>query len=198
LDLKCSNLCTEIYEYNDEEKTFVCCISSLNALHYDEWKDSDAGEVMAKFLYAVYEDFIKKANGVPFLEKAVKFAKEHKSIGVGLLGLHSYMQSKSIAFESLEGKLVSSSMAKYLNESTLKASKELASKFGEPKILKGYGEVFTTRCAIAPTTSSSFILGQVSPSIEPLQSNYFVKDLAKGKYTYRNPYLDKLLTDKNK
>src|SRR5690606_9174360 len=109
-----------------------------------------------------------------------------------------YMQSKSIAFESLEGKLVSSSMAKYLNESTLKASKELASKFGEPKILKGYGEVFTTRCAIAPTTSSSFILGQVSPSIEPLQSNYFVKDLAKGKYTYRNPYLDKLLTDKNK
>lgn len=194
--LKTSQMCNEIYEYVDENVSFVCCISSLNALHFEEFKDTDAGEVMARFLYAVYEEFIGKVEGVPFMEKALKFAKEHKSIGVGILGLHSYMQSKMIPFESLSGKMVSSAIAKYINESTLKASKELASKYGEPKLLEGYGEMFTTRCAVAPTTSSSFILGQVSPSIEPLHSNYFVKDLAKGKYTYKNPYLIEILKEK--
>lgn len=197
MHLKMSQMCTEIMEYVDESVSFVCCLSSQNALHFDEWQKTDATEVLTKFLYAVYEDFIIKAEGIPFLEKALKFAKEHKSVGVGLLGLHSYFQSKSIPFESLEAKMLSSKMTKHLNTKSLIASKELAKKFGEPKILKGYGEMFTTRTAIAPTTSSSFILGQVSPSIEPLQSNYFVKDLAKGKYTYKNPYLKKLLKSKN-
>ena len=131
---------------------------------------------MTKFLYAVYEEFIAKAESLPFMEKAVKFAKEHKSIGIGLLGLHSYLQHHMIPFESLDAKMISSRACKILNQQSLIASKELAAKYGEPKILEGYGEMFTTRTAIAPTTSSSFILGQVSPSIEPLHSNYFVKD----------------------
>lgn len=198
LFLKTSQMCTEIMEYVDDEVSFVCCLSSQNMLHYDDWKGTDATEVLTRFLYAVYEDFIRKAQHIPFMEKAVKFAKEHKSIGVGLLGLHSYLQSKMIAFESLEAKMISSSVARHLNEKTLIASKDLAKRFGEPKILKGYEEMFTTRCAIAPTTSSSFILGQVSPSIELLQSNYFLKDLAKGKYPYRNPYLEKLLAEKER
>jgi ribonucleoside-diphosphate reductase alpha chain len=83
-----------------------------------------------------------------------------------------------------------------INDKSLIASMQLATMFGEPEMLKGYGQRFTTRLAIAPTTSSSFILGQVSPSIEPLQSNYFIKDLAKGKFVYRNPYLKKLLKSK--
>jgi ribonucleoside-diphosphate reductase alpha chain len=190
--------CTEIMEYVDEDVSFVCCLSSQNMLYFDDWKGTDVTEVLTKFLYTVYEDFIEKAKNIPFMEKAVKFAREHKSIGVGLLGLHSYLQSKMIAFESLEAKMISSKAAKHLNEHTLIVSKELAKRFGEPKLLKGYGEMFTTRCAIAPTTSSSFILEQVSPSIELLQSNYFIKDLAKGKYTYRNPYLKKLLEEKGK
>jgi len=198
LMLKTSQMCTEIMEYISDEVSFVCCISSQNMLHFDDWKETDATQVMAKFLYAVYEEFIQKAEGTPFMEKAVKFAKEHKSIGIGLLGLHSYFQSKMIPFESLEAKMISSKATSILNKESLIASRELAKKFGEPKILKGYGEMFTTRTAIAPTTSSSFILGQVSPSIEPLQSNYFVKDLAKGKYTYRNPFLVELLNSKNK
>ena len=194
--LKTSQMCTEILEYVDDEVSFVCCVSSLNMLHYDEWKDTDAVEVMTKFLYTVYEEFIQKSEGIPFMEKALKFAKEYKSIGIGILGLHSYLQKKNIAFESLEAKMISSQSCKQLNEKSLVASKELAQKFEEPLMLKGYGEMFTTRTAIAPTTSSSFILGQVSPSIEPLQSNYFVKDLAKGKYTYRNPALEQLLEEK--
>jgi ribonucleoside-diphosphate reductase alpha chain len=196
--LKTSQMCTEIMEYGDEDVSFVCCLSSQNMLYFDDWKGTDVTEVLTKFLYTVYEDFIEKAKNIPFMEKAVKFAREHKSIGVGLLGLHSYLQSKMIAFESLEAKMISSKAAKHLNEHTLIVSKELAKRFGEPKLLKGYGEMFTTRCAIAPTTSSSFILEQVSPSIELLQSNYFIKDLAKGKYTYRNPYLKKLLEEKGK
>lgn len=196
--LKTSQMCTEIMEYISDEVSFVCCISSQNMLHFDEWEKTDATQVMTKFLYTVYEEFIKKAEGLPFMEKAVRFAKEHKSIGIGLLGLHSYLQDKMIPFESLEAKMISSKATSILNKESLVASRELASRFGEPKILKGYGEMFTTRTAIAPTTSSSFILGQVSPSIEPLQSNYFVKDLAKGKYTYKNPFLVKLLNSKNK
>lgn len=198
IDLKTSQMCTEIMEYVGEDKSFVCCLSSQNVLYWDDWKDTDATEVLTKFLYAVYEDFIKKAEGIPFMEKALKFAKENKSIGVGLLGYHSYLQKNMIPFESLQAKMISSKIAKHLNEKTLIASKELAKKIGEPEILKGYGEMFTTRTAIAPTTSSSFILEQVSPSIEPLHSNYFIKDLAKGKYSYKNPYLKNLLKEKNK
>lgn len=193
-----SQMCTEIIEYTDEFKTFVCCLSSLNLLHWDEIKDTDAIKTLTYFLDAVYTEFIEKAEGVPFMEKAVRFAKEHRSIGVGVLGWHSYLQSKMIPFEGMDAKLENASIFKLIDEKTLKASKELAVKFGEPKMLEGYGERFTTRIAPAPTTSSAFILGQVSPSIEPLHSNYFIKDLAKLKVSYKNPYLVELLEDKGK
>ena len=196
LKINHSQMCSEIIEYTDEEKSFVCCLSSLNLLHYDDWKDTDAVEMLTYFLDAVYTEFIDKTEGIPFMEKARKFAIEHRSIGVGVLGWHSYLQSVMIPFESMEAKLLNTQIFKLIDERTLKASKELAKQYGEPKMLEGYGERFTTRVAPAPTTSSSFILGQVSPSIEPLFSNYFVKDLAKGKFTYKNPYLQKLLKDK--
>ena len=196
LKINHSQMCSEIIEYTDEEKSFVCCLSSLNLLHYDDWKDTDAVEMLTYFLDAVYTEFIDKTEGIPFMEKARKFAIEHRSIGVGVLGWHSYLQSIMIPFESMEAKLLNTQIFKFIEERTLKASKELAKQYGEPKMLEGYGERFTTRVAPAPTTSSSFILGQVSPSIEPLFSNYFVKDLAKGKFTYKNPYLQKLLKDK--
>jgi len=103
-----------------------------------------------------------------------------------------------IAFESMEAKLANTSIWKVIQERTINASKEMAKIYGEPKLLEGYGLRNTTQCAIAPTTSSSFILGQVSPSIEPLNSNYFTKDLAKGKFTYKNPDLKNLLSYKGK
>lgn len=193
-----SQMCTEIIEYTDEFKSFVCCLSSINALQWDKIKDTDAIETLTYFLDAVYTEFIQKADGIPFMEKAVKFAKENRSIGVGVLGYHSLLQSKMIPFEGLEAMYINGDIFKTINEKTLKASKELAVLFGEPLVLKGYGERFTTRVAPAPTTSSSFILGQVSPSIEVILDNYFMKDLAKGKYVWKNPYLIKLLKEKNK
>ena len=186
--------CSEILEYTDEQKSFTCCLSSMNLLHFDEWKDTDAVEVLTYLLDSILTDFINRAKNIPFLEKTVLFAEEHRSIGLGVLGYHSYLQSKMIPFEGIQAQILNNLIFKNINDKSLKASKFLATRFGEPKMLKGYGERFTTRLAIAPTTSSSFILGQVSPSIEPLNSNYFLKDLAKGKFPYRNPYLKEVLS----
>jgi len=193
LHIKHSQMCSEIIEYTDNSKSFTCCLSSLNLVHIDEIMKTDAVETLTYFLDSVMSDFIKKAGKIAYMEKAVKFAKEHRSIGVGALGWHSYLQSMRIPFESLEAGFLNSKIFRFINERTLRASKELASLYGTSKLLEPYGERFTTRMAVAPTTSSSFILGQVSPSIEPLAGNYFIKDLAKGKFTFKNSYLKDIL-----
>lgn len=198
MEIKHSQLCAEIMEYTDDSKSFVCCLSSLNALHYDEWKNDMAVRVMTTFLDAVYSEFIEKAKDIPFMEKAVRFAREHRSIGIGVLGYHSYLQSKGIPFESIQARMINKEMFRIINAQSRSHSMFLSTFFGEPEVLKGHAQRHSTRMAVAPTTSSSFILGQVSPSIEPLQSNYFTKDLAKGKFTYKNPYLKDLLAEKGK
>ena len=188
-----SNLCSEICLSTTPDESFVCCLSSMNLLHYDEWKDSDAVQVMTKFLDTVIEEFIEKTEGLPFMEAPRKFSIAQRAIGIGVLGWHSYLQSKSIAFEDLQAKMLTNEIFKHIESESMLASAELAKTLGEPEKLKGSGRRNMTTQAVAPTTSSSFILGQVSPSVEPLNSNYFVKDLAKGKFTYKNPYLKEVL-----
>ena len=190
-----SQLCAEIMEYTDDKKSFVCCLSSLNLLHYDEWKESKINpvEVLTVFLDCVYSEFIEKAKSIPFMRKAVNFAWDHRSIGVGALGYHSYLQSKSIPFESIEARSINKEMFEYIQNHTDRASYTLKEVAGASNFMAETKFRHSTRRAVAPTTSSSFILGQVSPSIEPLHSNYFTKDLAKGKFTYKNPYLKKVL-----
>lgn len=193
LVVKASNLCSEIKLFSDSENSFVCVLSSLNLLHWDEIIETDAIETLIYFLDSVNEEFVNKTKDIKFMSAANKFAKEHRALGLGVLGWHSYLQSNRIPFESLEAKMKNGLIFKTIRERCDKASEELAKIFGEPEILKGYGRRNTHTIAIAPTTSSSFILGQVSPSIEPLNSNYFVKNLAKGNFTYKNPYLKKVL-----
>jgi ribonucleoside-diphosphate reductase alpha chain len=188
-----SNLCSEIALSVSEDESFVCNLSSMNLLHYDEWKDTDAPEVLTYFLDAVMTEFIRKVAGLPFMQAPYKFAVTQRALGIGVLGWHSYLQSKMIPFESFEAKLLNVQIHKLLRDKTQAASRKMAIEYGEPELLRGYGLRNVTTLAIAPTTSSSFILGQVSPSIEPLNSNYFVKDLSKGKFTYRNPYLQTVL-----
>lgn len=188
-----SNLCTEIMLPANNEESFVCCLSSMNVLYYDEWKDTDAVEVLTMFLDAVMSEFIEKSSSIKFLERANKFAQRHRALGLGALGWHSYLQSNLIPFDSMDAMYKNSEIFKFIKERTYKASKELAIKFGEPGVLKGIGRRNTTLMSIAPTKSSSFILGSVSPSIEPLKSNYYIKDLAKIKTTYKNPLLLNLL-----
>ena len=200
-----SNLCSEIALPNNEEWSFVCNLSSMNLLYFDEWKDTDAVETMVFFLDAVMTDFITKLETLrdsdsheermsfEFMKKAYKFAKENRALGLGALGWHSYLQSKMIPFESMDATKLNAQVFKFIQERALAASKELATLYGEPEILKGYGRRNTTLTAVAPTTSSAFILGQVSQSIEPIWSNNYVKDVAKSKVTIKNVYLEEIL-----
>ena len=188
-----SNLCSEICLPSNEDESFVCNLASMNLLTYDEWKDTDAVETMIYFLDAVMEEYIEKTQGIPFMESAYNFAIRWRALGLGQLGWHSYLQASMIPFESFEAHLKATEISKFIDERAKMASQELAEEYGEPEGMLGYGMRNLTTCAIAPTTSSSFILGQVSPSIEPLASNYFTKDLAKGKFTYKNPYLKEVL-----
>jgi ribonucleoside-diphosphate reductase alpha chain len=191
-----SNLCTEISLPSSILESFVCDLGSLNILYYDEWKDTDAVEIFVYLLDAVCTDFTNKAKDIPYLERAVRFAERHRAIGIGQLGWHSYLQSKMIPFESMEAKILNVAIAKNIKEKAYAASEKLAKEYGEPEVLKGYGRRNTTLLAIAPTKSSAFILGQVSENVEPQISNYYIKDLAKIKYTYKNPHLLKLLEEK--
>jgi ribonucleoside-diphosphate reductase alpha chain len=174
-----SNLCSEIALSSDKDESFVCNLSSMNLLHYDEWKGTDAVETLTFFLDAVMSEFIRKTENVAFMEAPRRFAMNQRALGIGVLGWHSYLQSKMIAFESFEAKQKTSEIFSFMKKESHDASELLAEKYGEPELLKGYGRRNVTTMAIAPTTSSSFILGQVSPSVEPLNSNYFVKDLAR-------------------
>lgn len=193
LKIVASNLCSEICLPSTITESFVCNLASMNLLHWEDWKGTDAVEVLTYFLDAVMSDYIEKTAVLPGMQAAHLFARRHRALGIGVLGWHSFLQSKMIPFESMEAKLLNIQIHRIIRDKSQQASKELATRYGEPEVLEGYGLRNTTTMAIAPTTSSSFILGQVSPSIEPLDSNYFVKDLAKGKFTYRNPYLEQLL-----
>jgi ribonucleoside-diphosphate reductase alpha chain len=205
-----SNLCTEIMLPSDEKHSFVCVLSSINLLHYDKWKDTDAIETMVYFLDAVVSEFLEKLEvyrdsdqldeqlTFQFMERAYNFAKRDRALGMGVLGWHSLLQSKMIGFESRDADRLNLEIFKNLQIKSLKASKELAEKLGEPELLKGYGRRNTTVNAIAPTTSSAFILGQVSQGIEPIWSNYYVKDIQKIKTTIKNPQLVAMLKEKGK
>lgn len=198
MKIHASNMCAEIALPSSILETFTCVLSSLNLLHWDEIKDTDAIEVLTMFLDTVCEEFIRKTEGQEYLKRAREFAMNHRALGAGVLGWHSYLQSKMIAFESKEAAKLNLEIAKALRERSHAASRELATLLGEPPLLKGYGMRNTTTMAIAPTKSSSFILGQVSQSIEPEFSNCYVKDLAKMKVTIKNPYLIKLLESKGR
>lgn len=205
-----SNLCSEIALHNSEDESFVCVLSSMNVLHFDEWKDTDAVETMTMFLDAVVTEFISKIDDLRndgttegqraffYLERAYNFAVRQRALGLGVLGWHSLLQSKGYSFDSRDAARLNVEVFKTIKEKSYSASEELAKMFGEPEMLKGYGRRNVTLNAIAPTTSSAFILGQVSQSIEPIWSNCYVKDVAKMKVTIKNPVLGKLLKELGK
>ncbi|PKA99741.1 ribonucleoside-diphosphate reductase alpha chain [Flavobacteriaceae bacterium MAR_2009_75] len=204
-----SNLCTEIMLPSNDNWSFVCVLSSINLMHYDKWKDTDAVETMVYFLDAIITEFIEKLEAYRdsenredrqtflFMERAYNFAKDNRALGLGALGWHSLLQSKRLAFDSQEAYNLNNEIFKEIKQRSYKASEELAERFGEPEVLKTYGRRNATLNAIAPTTSSAFILGQVSQGIEPIWSNCYVKDIAKIKVTIKNPFLMDLLEEKD-
>ena len=205
-----SNMCSEIMLPSSEEESFVCNLSSMNIFYYDEWKETDAVETLTYFLDAVMEDFIEKLeklknsdnredrNSYKFMKRAYKFAKAHRAIWIWVIGWHSYLQSKMIAFEDAEAYELNKEIFKLIHKRAYKASEEMAKEYWEPELLKWYWRRNSTLLSVAPTTSSAFILGQVSQSIEPWWSNCYVKDLAKIKTTIKNKELEKILELKGK
>jgi ribonucleoside-diphosphate reductase alpha chain len=194
-----SNLCSEIALPSNKDESFICVLSSMNLLHYDEWKDTDAVETLVKFLDTSVTDFLIKLEkqgaekeGNP-LHRVYNFAKNHRALGLGVLGWHSYLQSKMIGFESREAAKLNYEIFGRINDRCYAASRDLGSNFG---CVMGTDRRNTTLMAIAPTKSSSFILGQVSQGIEPLMSNYFINNTAKTVSVYKNPYLERLLREK--
>lgn len=204
-----SNMCTEIMLPSNDKRSFVCCLSSLNIDKYDTWKDTDAVETLTYFLDAVITEFCQKLEQLRdssdekeqqafvFMKKAYTFAKEHRALGIGVLGRHSYLQKHMIAIESNKAYELNKEIFSLIHERAYKASTDMATTYGEPAVLKWYGRRNTTLLAVAPTTSSAFILWQVSQSIEPRWSNYYVKDVAKMKVSIKNKVLEKLLQEKD-
>jgi ribonucleoside-diphosphate reductase alpha chain len=191
LEITASNLCSEIQLPTDSFNSFVCCLGSINLLHWDEIKESDAIETYTLFLNAVMDEFIWKSYNMPGMARAHRFAEQHRALGLGVLGYHTLFQSKLIEFDSIEAKMLNAEIFQTLKERSEAASKFLHDKKNYTCIREGYAN--TTLIAIAPTKSSSFIHGQVSMGIEPIKSNYFIKDLAKSKTIFKNPYLEKEL-----
>ncbi len=210
LRIYASNLCSEIMLPSKEDWSFVCDLSSMNVLHFEAWKNTDAAETLVYLLDAVMTDFLQKLEALRdseseddreafhFMQRAYNFARANRAIGIGVLGWHSLLQSRMIPLESPEANALNVEIFKTIHEQSLAASKKMAAEYGEPEILQGYGRRHATLMAIAPTTSSAFILGQVSQSIEPVWSNCYVKDIDKMKVTIKNPFLADMLEKKRR
>lgn len=196
LDVKAPQLCNEIMLHSSKDFTYTCVLASMNVELFDEWYGTDAVNTAIVFLDAVCQEFIERAKNIPGLEKAVAFTKNSRALGLGQCGLHSYMQKNMIAFESFDAHMVNNKVAKYIQDEAIKASEWLASVWGEPKWMKGYGRANTHLIAIAPTKSTALIMGGVSEGINPDTAMVYTQKSAGGEVDRVNPYLLKLMKEK--
>jgi len=190
-----SNLCTEITLPTDDDRTAVCCLSSVNLEKYDEWKTCKMFiPDLIHFLDNVLQHFIDNAPDT--LYKAKFSAVNERSLGLGAMGFHSYLQSKGIPFESALAKSKNLQMFKHIKDQAVQESKRLAIKKGEAPDMAGTGMRNAHLLAIAPNASSSIICGTTSPSIEPYRANAYVQKTMSGSFLVKNKHLEKLLESK--
>lgn len=190
-----SNLCSEIILPTNADRTAVCCLSSLNIEYFDEWsRNGRFIRDVAEMLDNVLQVFINKA---PDHVKRAKYsAMRERSIGVGALGFHAYLQSKQIPFEGVMAKSLNTKVFRHISNRLYKANIELGSERGEAPDAVGTGRRFSHTTAIAPNASSSIIMGNTSPSIEPFRANAYRQDTLSGSHFAKNKYLDKLIKEK--
>lgn len=210
LEIESSNLCTEIMEHSDAENYSFCCdLAAMNLAKYDEWKDdAEAVEILVKALdalHTIYQQRLEKwrdSNNREdkmkffYLEKTYNSSRDFRDIGLGVIGYHSYLQSKMIPFESMEARAENIAIFKNLEDKVSRASEKLAVIYGEPNALKGYGRRNCLKMAIAPTTAAAFIVYQESNGSETLFSNYYIKKLAQGNHLIKNKYLIPILEER--
>jgi len=203
LTVKTSNLCSEIFLHTDENHSFVCVLSSLNLSRYDEfkdWKSPVSGRTVPQigihFLEAVVSEFIRKAKDKVGMGRSVRFAEKSRALGLGVMGLHSLYQLHGLPVKSQGARALNIETIRWMKEEAVKASKELAERFGEPEWCKGTGMRHTHLIAIAPTKTNSVICGAGTEGIEPRDRNYYVAKQAKGTYVRKNQYLEKIFCDR--
>ncbi len=204
LTVKTSNLCSEItlptgIDKDGRDRTAVCCLSSLNIEKYDEWKNDESfiGDVM-RFLDNILTDFIE--NAPDQFSDATYSAMRERSIGLGVMGLHSYFQKKNIPLESVMSKVWNNKIFKNIKKKVDESSKELAEERGACPDAEEYGikERFSNKTAIAPTASISIICGGTSPGVEPIAANSYTHKTLSGSFNVRNRHLKKVLEKYNK
>lgn len=197
LFIKQSNLCIEVVQPTNKDRTAVCCLSSPNADYFDEWsKDPFFIADVVEFLDNVITYFI---NNAPDEIKRAKYAASmERSIGIGLLGFHSYLQSKNIPFESVAAIAANKKIFNFIKEKAIQATLLLGESRGEAPDAKGYGRRNSLLMALAPNASTSIIIGNTSPSCEPFRANAYRQDTLSGYYLNKNKHLEKLITDRCK
>jgi ribonucleoside-diphosphate reductase alpha chain len=187
-----TNICSEITLHTDESHSFVCCLSSLNLAKYDEWKDTDLIYTSIWFLDGVLSEFIQKAKGLRGFENSVRSAEKGRALGLGVLGWHTYLQQRGIPFEGMPAQFETRKIFSQLKIESERASRDLASEYGEPLWCRDSGFRNTHLRAIAPTVSNSKLSGDVSAGIEPWAANVFTEQTAKGTFIRRNSELEKV------
>jgi ribonucleoside-diphosphate reductase alpha chain len=192
LSIKQSNLCSEIILPTNKDRTAVCCLSSVNLEYYDEWRtDPNFLRDIAEMLDNVLEYFILHAPTT--IERARYSASRERSIGIGALGFHAYLQRSGIAFEGVMAKSANIRMFKHIRGKLDEANKELGMERGEAPDAMGTGNRFSHLMAIAPNASSSILMGNTSPSIEPYRANAYRQDTLSGSHLNKNKWLDKII-----
>ncbi len=190
-----SNLCSEIILPTNEERTAVCCLSSVNLEYFDDWrKDPLFLRDIAEMLDNVLQYFIDNAPSA--ISRAVYSASLERSIGVGALGFHAYLQKRGLPFEGVMAKVSNNQIFSHIRYKLDDANIELGSERGEAPDAKGTGNRFSHLMAIAPNASSSIIMGNTSPSIEPYRANAYRQDTLSGSHLNKNRYLDKIIKEK--
>jgi ribonucleoside-diphosphate reductase alpha chain len=195
LKIQQSNLCSEIILPTDKDRTAVCCLSSVNLEYYDEWKSNKLFlKDIAEMLDNVLDYFITNA---PDAVSRAKFsAQRERSIGIGALGFHAYLQRNGIAFEGVMAKVANNKMFKHIRSKLNEANLELGAERGSPSDCAGTGLRFAHVMAVAPNASSSILMGNTSPSIEPYRANAYRQDTLSGAYLNKNKFLDAILRAK--
>jgi ribonucleoside-diphosphate reductase alpha chain len=195
LSIKQSNLCSEIILPTDKDRTAVCCLSSVNLEYFDEWKDNPLFlRDVAEMLDNVLQYFIDNAPDA--IARARYSASRERSIGIGALGFHAYLQKNVIAFEGAMAKVANRRMFKHIKTNLDRANKELGAERGEAPDAAGTGLRFSHMVAIAPNASSSIIMGNTSPSIEPYRANAYRQDTLSGSHLNKNRWLDRIIRER--
>lgn len=176
--------------HTDPDHSFVCCLSSLNLVKWEEWKDTDVVETSVRFLDAVLQEYIVKSKGIPGLKASRQSAIKGRAIGIGVLGWHTLLQKNMIPFDSFQAMMLNAQIFKTIRAKAEIATAELALELGEPEWCKGFNRRNTHLMAIAPTVSNSTISGGHSAGIEPIAANIFSQKSAKGTFIRKNLTLE--------